>query len=292
MLRGRVLSDTYRLDEADTVLQACVAALDEAPNLAPDDSEAHNVKGGALVLRGRVLVELSRPKVAERAYADAVVVFDEVLSLASDVGDSYNAYINKGNALAARGDLLAGLSRPEEAERAYIAAILTFYGAINQALKRAVGYNNMGAVLVSYADLLVKRYRLDEAARAVQASISALDEALSHAPEDPWTHVNRGNAFRTRGDLLVELARPEKAEKVYADAQQTPSLRHAPLGDPLQDRASPLAPHCRGEVARREAHRPCDVLRGDLLIAQALAEGLHLLSIDSEFGPYPVNVMW
>lgn len=29
-----------------------------------------------------------------------------------------------------------------------------------------------------------------------------------------------------------------------------------------------------------------------LLIAQALAEGLPLLSIDSEFGPYPVNVIW
>lgn len=29
-----------------------------------------------------------------------------------------------------------------------------------------------------------------------------------------------------------------------------------------------------------------------LLIAQALAEGLPLLSIDSEFAPYPVNVIW
>src|SRR5215216_1400217 len=54
--------------------------------------------------------------------------------------------------------------------------------------------------------------------------------------------------------------------------QQPARLRHAPFGDPLQNRPPRLTPDDRGEVSRRESHGPCHVLERDRLVVAFLDE--------------------
>ena len=50
-------------------------------------------------------------------------------------------------------------------------------------------------------------------------------------------------------------------------------MGQAALADPFQDRAPRLAPDDGGEVARRKADRPCQVLQGDVISVAVLDEG-------------------
>src|SRR5829696_9441144 len=104
-------------------------------------------------------------------------------------------------------------------------------------------------------------------------------------PENPRRFRVAGTTPAERGNTVGAPERSHEVTRVtVADPpanllhcqvgldQETPRLRHAPLGDPLLHRPSRFAPDDRGEMAPRQVDRPRHVLKRDRLAVALLDE--------------------
>lgn len=205
--------DTFTQAQEQNWYALCEALRSVGAEFQPDEpwwrAQMAQVEGAYLLVR-------SRYDETDEALQRSVAGYDEVLSRAPDYIDAYG---NKGNALAAYGDLLATLARYEEAERAYADAVSAYDEALSRAPDNTKAYNNKGSALAAYGDLLDRLSRHDEAERAYADAVYSFNETLSRDPDNIYAHFNKALVLSMWAESMQSFAQDEVTHHRWKEAQ-------------------------------------------------------------------------
>lgn len=114
------------------------------------------------------------------------------------------------------------------------------------------------------------------------ADVDKLGPAARAALEDPATTILVSMATSWEIAILVELKRIELDEPI--EAYMAREITKAGI------EVLPIAPHHLGQLVRLPRHHRDPFDR--LLIAQALAEGVPLVTVDRQAPAYGVQILW
>ena len=161
------------------------------------------------------LETLAQYQKAEKEYLEAISSYNQALNRAPDYIIVSN---NKGLALAALGDLKAGLSQHQQAQNYYTQAIESYNQALNRAPDDISAHNNKGLALKRLGDFQVGLSQHQQAQNSYTQAIESYSQVLNYVPDDIKTHGNKGNALQSLGDLQAGLSQHQDAKTSYNQA--------------------------------------------------------------------------
>jgi tetratricopeptide (TPR) repeat protein len=160
-------------------------------------------------------LSISKHKDAEIEFKASIEAYSENLK---NNPESINTLNNKGYSLQMLGDLLATISKNDEAVEKYSESIELYDAALKLAHNDPdliVVHNNNGLSLQNLGDVLATQSKNDEAIEKYSEAIESFDAALKIAPDYIYAHNNKGRSLQILGFLLTTLSKNDEAIEKY-----------------------------------------------------------------------------